>query len=87
VRSGCAACLKLTTQPSATIAPGGHLDLQAEFRTHGLTGLTIRTLTVHSNDPVEPTLVLTLRGSIAASPADESATADLPQPSTTAPNR
>lgn len=50
------------TNFTPTIPPGGKASLTLEFNSHSLMGVQIRTLLVKSNDPVQPDLVLQLKG-------------------------
>ena len=72
VRVGCAACLKVIEAPTRPILPGGEDDLLAEFHAESSSGLVVHTLAVHSNDPVQPVLILKIKADIqpAETPAD-----------------
>jgi hypothetical protein len=71
VQVGCASCLKVIAFPHS-LPPGGAGTVSAEFSTHALHGLAIRTLTVHSNAPAHPRFILTIRAEI-PQPARETA--------------
>ena len=62
VRSSCGCTVAQPT--SKNLPPGGESEIKATFRTRGRQGMTRMTITVNSNDPVTPTLILSLRGEI-----------------------
>ena len=62
VRSSCGCTVAQPT--SKNLPPGGESEIKATFRTAGRGGKTRKTITVKSNDPVTPTLVLTIQGEI-----------------------
>jgi Protein of unknown function (DUF1573) len=50
------------TEFTRTIPPGGKASLTLEFNSHSLQGEQIKTMLVKSNDPIQPNLVLQLKG-------------------------
>ncbi len=62
VRSSCGCTVAQPT--SKNVPPGGESEIKATFRTAGRGGKTRKTITVKSNDPVTPTLVLSIQGEI-----------------------
>jgi hypothetical protein len=54
-------CTTVQDFPSK-VPPGGKASLTLEFNSHSLMGEQIRTLLVKSNDPVQPDLVLQIKG-------------------------
>jgi hypothetical protein len=58
IRVGCASCLSVVESPRRPLAPGESGTIVAEFRSAGTLGPVVRTLAVHSNDPLQPSLVL-----------------------------
>jgi hypothetical protein len=70
IRVGCATCLKVLHSPRDPIPPAGTGTIVAELHPRGLDGPVIRTLAVHSNDPTQPVLILTIRADVeSAAPA------------------
>lgn len=62
VRSSCGCTVAQPTKKN--VPPGGESEIKATFRTAGRGGKTRKTITVRSNDPVTPTLVLSIQGEI-----------------------
>lgn len=64
VRAGCGCTTTMMT--NKTIAPGAVAPLTATFHTAGYGGYTVsKSITVETNDPETPNVVLTLSGSVA----------------------
>lgn len=64
VRVGCASCLKVINPPPSILLPQQEATVVVEFFSNGLKGPLIRTLSIQSNDPVHPSLVLTIRATV-----------------------
>lgn len=64
VKTSCG-CTAAKPQDS-TVPPGGETKITAKLSLHGRQGELSKTITVTSNDPVTPSLVLTLKGTVTA---------------------
>jgi hypothetical protein len=67
IRNVRASCGCTAVKPSQdVIAPGGEASIRARLDLHGRNGLQMKTISVESNDPNTPTLVLQLKGTAVA---------------------
>ena len=57
-RASCGCTAVKLTEEQKVIPPGGSLELEAEFDSKGRRGAQSKSVTVYSNDPIEPTLTL-----------------------------
>lgn len=57
---GCTA----TSSSSSTVGEGETTEIHATFDTAGFQGLKVKTIRLYTNDPKQPTAVLTLRGTV-----------------------
>ncbi len=64
IRVGCAACLQVMHAPQQAVPPAGTAEIVAQLHPRGLHGPVIRTLAVHTNDPTQPVLILTVRADV-----------------------
>ncbi len=64
VKTSCG-CTAAKPQDS-TVPPGGETKIAAKLSLHGRQGELSKTITVSSNDPLTPNLVLTLKGTVTA---------------------
>jgi hypothetical protein len=62
-----ASCGCTAVKPSQDVVPpGGEASIRARLDLHGRTGMQMKTITVNSNDPNTPSLVLQLKGTAVA---------------------
>ena len=65
-RSSCGCTVVKLTEEEKTIKPGGSLDLKADFNSSGRKNQQTKSITVHTNDPTEPTIKLSFNVTIEA---------------------
>ena len=64
--ASCGCAVVKLAEEQKTIPPGGRLDFKVEFDSSGRRGKQKKTVTVMSNDPVEPKLTLTFEADVRA---------------------
>jgi hypothetical protein len=60
----CGCTVVYLTDEEKVLAPGGQLELKADFNSAGRKGEQVKTVVVHSNDPAEPQLELQFRARV-----------------------
>jgi len=63
-RSSCGCAVVKLTDKEKTIPPGRPLDLKVEFNSQGRRGIQSNSITIFSNDPVEPNLKLEFKANV-----------------------